>query len=98
MITLIAEHWIRPEFLDQTMEVFTENSEKLMARGDLVSRLVLRSQSEPTKITTVSTWKSAQGYQQFMDDLEKKRAACAPDTPEVMADERLEGYEVVSIL
>ncbi|MFQ5872227.1 MAG: antibiotic biosynthesis monooxygenase family protein [Dehalococcoidia bacterium] len=95
MITLVAEHWITPEFMDGAMKVFRDNTEKPKEGGGFVSRLVLKSLSDPSKITTVTTWKTEEEYQKFMAALEKGRAQQDPNAPKAMLGEKLEGYQVI---
>ncbi len=95
MITLVAEHWIKPQFMDKTMEVFRVNSKKMKADGNCVSRLVLQSLSDPSKVTTVTTWESEAGYRAFLDELEQRRAQRDPAAPKALLGEKLEGYEVM---
>ena len=96
MVTLVAEHWIKPEFMDGSMKVFRDNTEKLRKGGSIVSRLVLRSMSDPSKITTVTTWKEKEDYQKFMAELEKSRAQQDPNASKAMLGEKLEGYEDIT--
>lgn len=95
MVTLVAEHWVEAKSVDQAIEVFRQYTERLKQGKDLVSRLVLRSMSDPTKITTITTWKTAEAYQEFMAQLEKARAQQDPNAARVMMGEKLEGYEVL---
>lgn len=96
MITLVAEHWIKPEYFDQAMKVFLANNDKLKEAGGMVSRLVLTSLSDPSKITTVTTWENEEGYNRFMDELEKGKAQRDTNAPSAMLGEKLEGYQVNS--
>lgn len=91
MVTLVAEHWIKPESMERVMKIFRDNTEK----GDFVSRLVLKSMDDPSKITTVTTWETEGEYKKFLDDLAKIYAQRDPNAPKSMLGEKLEGYEVV---
>jgi heme-degrading monooxygenase HmoA len=91
MITLIADHWVKPDFMDGAMKAFEDNTDK----GTHVHRLVLRSQDDPSKITTVTTWETQEEYQKFMDRLKEIYAKQDPDAPKAMNGERLEGFEVL---
>lgn len=97
MITLVAEHWFKADIAKQAVEIFLANDKKLKDKGGLISRLVLTSREDPTKITTVTTWESEEGYDRFMAELAARAANRDPDAPSSMIGEKLEGYVVKSI-
>ncbi len=96
MITLVAEHWFKADIAEKAVDVFLANDKKLKDAGGLVSRLVLTSREDPTKITTVTTWEDETGYDRFMAELAKREATRDPDAPRYMIGEKLEGYAVNS--
>jgi heme-degrading monooxygenase HmoA len=96
MITLIAEHWFKADIAETAVEIFLANDKKLRDAGGMVSRLVLTSREDPTKITTVTTWESTEGYDRFMAELAKREAVRDPDASRNLIDEKLEGYVVNS--
>ena len=96
MITLVAEHWFKADVMDEALAVFLANDAKLKDAGGLVSRLVLTSREDPTKITTVTTWESHEGYDRFMAKLAKRQANPDPNAPSRLIGEKLEGYVVNS--
>lgn len=96
MITLVAEHWFKADSAERAAEIFLANDQKLKDAGGLVSRLVLTSREDPTKITTVTTWESEEGYDRFMAKLAKDKANRDADAPSIMIGEKLEGYVVNS--
>ncbi len=63
MVTLVAVHWVKPEDIDSRMELFLANSKK-KAKG-LISRQVLRSKSDPNKITTVTNFETMKDFENF---------------------------------
>jgi heme-degrading monooxygenase HmoA len=96
VITLIAEHWGDPSVVEKGMEAFRRNSEKLKATKGFVSRSVLRSQVDPYKYTTVTTFATAEAYQNFMKSLHERVAQRAREgTPSLFKGEKLESYEVL---
>lgn len=95
MVTLVAEHWFKPESVDRAIETFRQYSERLSEGDSFASRLVLRSMSDPTKITTITTWETEDAYHKFMAELAKTQASRDPNAERVMLGERLEGYEVL---
>lgn len=96
MVTLVAEHWFTAEFAGQAPGVFQQYTERLKQGEEFVSRQVLRSMSDPTKITTITTWKSEKGYREFLAQLETARAQQDPNPARVMLGEKLEAYEVIT--
>jgi heme-degrading monooxygenase HmoA len=96
MITLVAEHWFKADIAKEAVKFFLANDQKLKDAGGLVSRLVLTSREDPTKITTVTTWESEEGYDRFMAELAAREANRDPDAPTYMIGEKLEGYVVNS--
>ncbi len=96
MITLVAEHWFKAEVMDKAVDGFLANDQKLKDAGGLVSRLVLTSRDDPTKITTVTTWESEEGYDRFMAQLAEREKTKDPNAPQWMVGEKLEGYHVNS--
>ena len=92
MVTLIADHWLRP---DGSIEAFTRNTDRLKSSRGFVSRLVMRSLEDPTKLTTVTTWESREDYDAFMKELEEGRRKRDPNAPRALLGEKLEGFEVL---
>ena len=96
MITLIAEHWGDPTVVEKGMEAFRRNSEKLKGTKGFVSRSVLRSKVDPYKYTTVTTFASAEAYDEFMQALHERVTQRAREgTPPLFKGEKLEAYEVL---
>ena len=96
MITLIAEHWGDPSVVEKGMEAFRRNSDKLKTTKGFVSRSVLRSQIDPYKYTTVTTFATAEAYQEFMKALHERVTQRAREgTPPLFKGEKLEAYEVL---
>jgi heme-degrading monooxygenase HmoA len=96
VITLIAEHWGDPSVVEKGIEVFRRNSERLKGTKGFVSRSVLRSQVDPYKFTTVTTFATLEAYKEFMRDLEERVTQRAREgTPPLFKGEKLEAYEVL---
>jgi heme-degrading monooxygenase HmoA len=96
VITLIAEHWGDPMVVEKGMEAFRRNSEKLKGTKGFVSRSVLRSRVDPYKYTTVTTFASAEAYDEFMRALHERVTQRAREgTPPLFKGEKLEAYEVL---
>lgn len=96
MITLIAEHWGDPSVVEKGMEAFRRNSEKLKGTKGFVSRSVLRSQVDPNKFTTVTTFATAEAYDEFMRGVHERGAQRAREgTPPLFKGEKLEAYQVL---
>lgn len=96
MITLIAEHWGDPSVVEKGLEAFRRNSEKLKGTKGFVSRSVLRSQVDPYKYTTVTTFATGEAYEEFMRGLHERVAQRAREgTPPLFKGEKLEAYEVL---
>ena len=97
MITLIAEHWGDAGSIDRGMEAFKKNSENLKATKGLVSRMVLKSDVDPYKITTVTTFASREDYEAFVNSVNERNAERAREgRPPLFKGEKLEGYEVLA--
>ena len=96
MVTLIAEHWGDAAAMEEGIEAFKKNSERLRETKGLVSRSVLRSQVDPYKITTVTTFATQEDYEAFVKGVEERNAQRARDgVPALFRGEKLEGYEVL---
>ena len=92
MVTFVALHWRTQEDVERGMEVFEANSEKFKKAKGFVSRQVLRSRSDPYKITTVTTFETMEDYESFFkidpNRLNKQRS---PEDPA-----ELDIYDLVS--
>ena len=95
MITSIAEHWGTPESGDKGMEAFKRNTERLKKTEGVVSRQVLRSLTDPGKYTTVTTFKTKEDYEEFVKELEQRRAQRPANAPKIFFEEKSEAYEVL---
>ncbi len=58
MITMVVDHWVIPERLEEAKKVFKTNSDAMRKADGCVSRHVLISQKDPLKYTTVTSWAS----------------------------------------
>ena len=95
MVTLIADHWLKAENAERGGDIFSKNTERLKSGKGFVSRLVIRSLEDPTKITTVTTWETREDYDAFMKELEEGRRKRDPNAPRALLGEKLEGFEVI---
>ena len=91
MVTLVAEHWFKADIMDEALGVFLANEATLKEAGGLVSRLVLTSQEDPTKITTVTTWENQEGYDRFITELAKRQANRDPNSLSYKLDQNMIG-------
>ena len=57
MIAQVAEHWIRPEAIEQGRMLYRDNGKAMKTAPGFVMRFMLISQSDPLKITTISVWR-----------------------------------------
>jgi heme-degrading monooxygenase HmoA len=96
VITLIAEHWGDPSVVEKGLDAFRRNSEKLKGNRGFVSRSVLRSQVDPYKFTTVTTFATVEAYDEFIRGLHERVTQRAREgTPPLFKGEKLEAYEVL---
>ena len=58
MLVAIVQHWVEPERVPLAEERIDEQGRKQAAVEGFVFRYRLRSESDPTKITTVTGWES----------------------------------------
>ena len=56
MITYIAKHWIYPEKLEEAKAAFAEWGRVAHNFPGLIFRQVVQSETDPLKITTITTW------------------------------------------
>ncbi len=96
MVTLIAEHWGDAEAAKKGMEAFKKNSASLKNTKGLISRLVLRSQVDPYKFTTVTTFATQEAHEAFIKGVANRNAQRVKEgVPPLFRGEKLEGYEVL---
>ncbi len=65
MITVIAEHWVKPGQNAKAEKIFTEVSASAKKAPGFVSRYVIVSQQDPSKMTTVTNWKTQNDFDQW---------------------------------
>ncbi len=68
MITLVALHWMGPDKKERGMGAFRSNTERAKSAKGFVSRLALKSTTDPELWTTVTTWESMDDYNNFQND------------------------------
>jgi len=96
LITLIAEHWSDPNGIGKGTEAIKNNTQNLKNIKGLISRIVLKSEIDPYKITTVTTFADKSSYENFVNGVEQRNAKRAKDgVPSLFRGEKLEGYEVL---
>lgn len=96
MVTLVALHWMTREQLKKGLEAFEQNSERAKTAKGFVSRLVLRSRSDPNKYTTVTTWETWEDYERFQNDPNRAVAHRDPKAPPLFVKLERDVYDVVS--
>lgn len=65
MITVVAEHWVKPGQEAKANRIFSEVTESAKKAPGFVSRAVLVSQKDPSKMTTVSNWKTQADFDEW---------------------------------
>ena len=73
MITSVNKHWMNPEKLEESKEVFAEWSRVTRAFGGLVFRQVIQSEEDPLKITTITTWESHEAMDKWHSSSDRDR-------------------------
>ena len=97
MITLIAEHWSDPDGIERGTDAIKNNTQNLKNTKGLISRMVLKSEIDPYKITTVTTFADRESYENFVKGVEQRNAQRAKDgVQSLFRGEKLEGYEVLA--
>ncbi len=92
MVTLVALHWMDPEQKEGGLEAFRSNTERAKKARGFVSRLVLKSTSDPKLYTTVTTWETMEDYENFQNDPNRPRRD--PNAPPLFAKLERDVYEV----
>jgi len=96
MVTLVALHWMTSEQMKRGFEAFKSNTERSKKAKGFVSRLILKSTSDPEKYTTVTTWESMEDYENFQNDPNRPVAHRDPNAPPLFAKLERDVYEVVT--
>ncbi len=92
MVTLVAVHYYKGERLERGMKSFSANDERTKAAKGFVSRQVLRSKNDPTKIATVTTFETMEDYEALFNiDPKRYNRSRTPEDPV-----ELDIYEVIS--
>jgi heme-degrading monooxygenase HmoA len=65
MIAQIAEHWIRPDAMEQGEMLYRDNGAAMKKAPGFVMRMVWISKTDPNKITTVSVWRDEESHQNW---------------------------------
>ena len=66
MIAQVAEHWIRPEAIEQTRMLYRDNGKAMKTSPGFVMRFMLISKSDPLKITTISVWRDEESQETWI--------------------------------
>ncbi len=92
MVTLIAEHWVSPGQMDNANKIFQEVGSSVSKAPGFVSRKVMVSQKDSTKITTVTSWESQEALNKWR---EVRSFSFGPDhIHRVFAKETVDIYDV----
>ena len=70
MITKIAEHYVRPEYVEEAKAVFAEWGLVARTFPGLIFRQVIQSEKDPLKITSITTWETHEDSDRFHDSIE----------------------------
>ena len=70
MITRLAEHWVRPECVEDAKAIFAEWGRVARTYPGLLFRQVIQSEKDPLKITTITTWESLEDSDRWHDSPE----------------------------
>lgn len=65
MIAQIAEHYIKPDAMEQGRMLYRDNGAAMKNAPGFVMRMVWISKSDPNKITTVSIWRDEESHQNW---------------------------------
>ncbi len=67
MITIVAEHDVKSGKLDQAFNIFDKITETITKAEGFISRQILISKQDPSKITTISTWISQEARDKWRE-------------------------------
>ena len=100
MVSLVALHWMTtPEQMERGFGAFRANSERAKTAKGFVSRVILKSTSDPAKYTTVTTWETMEDYESFQKAGAAARPAQRdPNAPSMFEKLERDVYEVVTDL
>ena len=68
MVTLVALHWMGATKQKEGLKAFKDNSDRAKKAKGFVSRLILKSTTNPSLWTTVTTWETMDDYNNFQND------------------------------
>ena len=67
MVTVVAEHWLNAGQADTMKRIFMEVSESARKAPGFVSRVILSSQKDSTKFTTITSWESQEAFDKWRE-------------------------------
>ena len=68
MITIVAEHTVKSDKLNEAFKIFDNISETITKAEGFISRQILISKKDPFKITTISTWLSQEARDKWREN------------------------------
>jgi heme-degrading monooxygenase HmoA len=73
MIAQIAEHYIKPDAMEQGRMLYRDNGAAMKNAPGFVMRMVWISKTDPNKITTVSIWRDEEALRNWGQNTEHIR-------------------------
>ena len=67
MITIVAEHEVKPDKLGEAFKIFDKISKTQTKAEGFISRQILISKKDPSKITTIATWISQEARDKWRE-------------------------------
>jgi len=68
MITIVAEHNVKSNKFDEAFKIFDNITETITKAEGFISRQILISKKDPSKITTISTWISQEARDKWREN------------------------------
>lgn len=93
MITIVAEHDVKPDKLNEAFTIFDNVTETITKAEGFISRQILISKKDPTKITTISTWISQEARDKWREGYPASNKSI--NTNVLFTRELIQTYEVL---
>ena len=81
MVIVIVHHWHKPGMLDAAIKRIDENGDSSAQAPGFLFRYRLARPDEPTRLSTVTAWTSAEAYRAWKDERNKYDAATGAVNP-----------------
>ncbi len=78
MVTVIVNHWIRPEKLELAKSRILQNGKLMQSAPGFVMRYTMIAAADPLQVTTVTGWRTDEDYRGWLKQREAQKAQSAP--------------------